>query len=112
MNVNSAARIKVQKPRPRTNKNALKKGVPIKVSPRTLSGLTRVFKQLADESRLKILLALAEEGEMHVSALCDLSEPDSACRQPPPDAASNDRPGRLPPRRETQLLPRRFELPE
>ena len=72
VNVNSAARIKVQKPRPRTNKNALKKGVPIKVSPRTLSGLTRVFKQLADESRLKILLALAEEGEMHVSALCDL----------------------------------------
>ena len=27
---------------------------------------------LADESRLKILLALAEEGEMHVSALCEL----------------------------------------
>jgi ArsR family transcriptional regulator len=46
--------------------------VPIKVSPRTLSGLTRVFKQLADESRLKILLALAEEGELHVSALCEL----------------------------------------
>jgi ArsR family transcriptional regulator, arsenate/arsenite/antimonite-responsive transcriptional repressor len=27
---------------------------------------------LADESRLKILLALADQGEMHVSALCDL----------------------------------------
>lgn len=29
---------------------------------------------LADESRLKILLALAEEGEMHVSSLCELLE--------------------------------------
>jgi ArsR family transcriptional regulator len=35
-----------------------------------LAGLSRVFKQLADESRLKILLALANDGEMHVSALC------------------------------------------
>src|SRR5262245_10056649 len=31
-----------------------------------------MFDLLADESRLKILLALAEHGEMHVSALCDL----------------------------------------
>ena len=44
----------------------------IKVSPRTLGGLTQVFKLLADESRLKILLALAQDGELHVSALCDL----------------------------------------
>jgi ArsR family transcriptional regulator len=72
LNANSAARIKVQKTKPRAGKGPGKKTVPIKVSPRTLSGLTRVFKQLADESRLKILLALAEEGEMHVSALCDL----------------------------------------
>ncbi len=49
-----------------------KKSSPIKVSARTLSGLTRIFKQLADESRLKILLALAHDGEMHVTALCDL----------------------------------------
>jgi ArsR family transcriptional regulator len=44
----------------------------IKVSPRTLGGLTQVFKLLADESRLKILLALGQDGELHVSALCDL----------------------------------------
>jgi ArsR family transcriptional regulator len=31
-----------------------------------------VFKMLADESRLKILLALAQDGELHVSALCEL----------------------------------------
>jgi ArsR family transcriptional regulator len=44
----------------------------IKVSPRTIGGLTQVFKLLADESRLRILLALSQEGEMHVSALCNL----------------------------------------
>ncbi len=60
------------KARPRISRAAPKKIIPIRVSSRTLSGLTRVFKQLADESRLKILLALAQEGEMHVSALCQL----------------------------------------
>lgn len=49
-----------------------KRAVAPRPSPRTLSGLTRVFKQLADESRLRILLALAQEGEMHVSALCQM----------------------------------------
>src|SRR5262245_24994365 len=44
----------------------------VRVADRTLEGLTDVFKLLADKSRLKILLALAEEGELHVSALCDL----------------------------------------
>jgi ArsR family transcriptional regulator len=44
----------------------------IKVSPQTIGGLTQVFKLLADESRLRILLALGQEGEMHVSALCTL----------------------------------------
>jgi ArsR family transcriptional regulator len=59
--------------KPRADKAAGKRAVtPYKVSPRTLTGLTRVFKQLADESRLKILLALAQEGEMHVSALCQI----------------------------------------
>jgi ArsR family transcriptional regulator len=46
--------------------------VVIKVSHETLGGLSQVFKQLGDESRLKILLALAQEGELHVSALCRL----------------------------------------
>ena len=41
-------------------------------SDRTLAGLTQVFKLLADESRLRILLTLAREGEMHVSALCQM----------------------------------------
>src|SRR5262249_50662378 len=49
-----------------------KKRVVIRVGPQTLGGLSRVFKQLGDESRLKILLALAQEGELHVSALCAL----------------------------------------
>jgi DNA-binding transcriptional ArsR family regulator len=45
---------------------------PLKISDRTLSGLAQVFKLLSDESRLKILLALAQDGELHVTALCDL----------------------------------------
>ena len=32
--------------------------------------LVRVFKLLSDETRLRILLYLAREGELHVSALC------------------------------------------
>jgi ArsR family transcriptional regulator len=39
---------------------------------RTLSGLTQVFKLLADESRLRILLTLSREGETHVTALCEM----------------------------------------
>jgi DNA-binding transcriptional ArsR family regulator len=34
--------------------------------------LCEIFKMLSDQSRLKILLALAQNGEMHVSALVDL----------------------------------------
>lgn len=60
--------------RPRPVKPAPRAAAALRVSPRTLTGLSQVFKLLADESRLKILLALAEEGEMHVSALCDLLE--------------------------------------
>jgi ArsR family transcriptional regulator len=33
--------------------------------------LIQVLKLLADETRLKILLSLAREGELHVSALCE-----------------------------------------
>ena len=58
--------------KPRGNKPPAKSGASLKIAPRTLYGLTQIFKLLADESRLKILLALAEEGEMHVSALCDM----------------------------------------
>jgi len=45
---------------------------PIKVSEATIHRLTDVFKLLADKSRLKIVLALAQDSELHVSALCDL----------------------------------------
>ena len=45
---------------------------PIKVSESTIHRLTDVFKLLADKSRLKIVLALAQDSELHVSALCDL----------------------------------------
>ncbi len=45
---------------------------PIKVSDSTIHRLTDVFKLLADKSRLKIVLALAQDGELHVSALCEL----------------------------------------
>ena len=44
----------------------------IKVSDETIARLAGVFKMLADESRMKILLALAQDGEVHVSALCDM----------------------------------------
>jgi ArsR family transcriptional regulator len=63
----------VTAPKPRTPKAPPARTTSaIKVSQRTLGGLTDVFKMLADESRLKILLALAQDGELHVSALCEL----------------------------------------
>jgi ArsR family transcriptional regulator, arsenate/arsenite/antimonite-responsive transcriptional repressor len=70
----SACRNKLRKDKPHLKKPMVfaKKPVEIKVTPRVLTGLSRVFKQLGDESRLKILLALGQEGELHVSALCDL----------------------------------------
>ena len=40
----------------------------IEVSEGTIKGLTNFFDLLADASRLKILLALAQHGELHVSA--------------------------------------------
>jgi ArsR family transcriptional regulator len=62
-------------PKPRSNKLPPVRPVSkIKVGDRTIEGLVEIFKLLADKSRLRILLALAREGEMHVSALCDLLE--------------------------------------
>jgi ArsR family transcriptional regulator len=56
-----------------TRKKADKSEIPVlPIADRTLAGLTQVFKLLADESRLRILLTLAREGEMHVSALCQM----------------------------------------
>jgi ArsR family transcriptional regulator len=55
----------------------------VKVSDRTIQRLKEVFELLADKSRLKIVLALAQQGEMHVSALCELlGEPSRPASQP------------------------------
>jgi DNA-binding transcriptional ArsR family regulator len=64
----------------RLGKIVPKKKTALQVSEETLHGLCNVFHLLSDKSRLKILLALAREGEMHVSALCELlgeSQPDA-----------------------------------
>jgi ArsR family transcriptional regulator len=45
---------------------------PVKTSDQTIHRFSDVFKIMADKSRLKILLALAQDGELHVTALCDL----------------------------------------
>ncbi|MFL5244836.1 MAG: ArsR/SmtB family transcription factor [Gemmataceae bacterium] len=45
---------------------------PVKTSDHTIHRFSEVFKIMADKSRLKILLALAQDGELHVTALCDL----------------------------------------
>ena len=67
MNSNSATAARV-----RGGKTALKKATALRVSDDTIARLVRIFKQLADESRMKILLTLAQDGEVHVSALCDM----------------------------------------
>lgn len=41
------------------------------LSVRLEKDLVQVFKLLADETRLKVLLYLMQEGELHVSALCE-----------------------------------------
>jgi ArsR family transcriptional regulator len=45
---------------------------PLNISEKALGHLSQVFQMLADQSRLKILMALAQNGEMHVNALCDV----------------------------------------
>jgi ArsR family transcriptional regulator len=75
VNASSACRIRPRKLKSPNKKPLLldhDRPIVVQVSPRTLTGLSRVFKQLGDESRLKILFALAQEGELHVSALCQL----------------------------------------
>ena len=58
------------KSRPKTGPAA--SAAPLKVSELTIQQLSKVFKLLADENRLRIVLALAQDGELHVSALCEL----------------------------------------
>ena len=51
---------------------AAKKRLSFAVSDRHIAKFSQTFGLLADQSRLKILLLLAQEGEMHVSALCTI----------------------------------------
>jgi len=44
----------------------------LKVSESTVKDLAEVFKMLSDRNRLKIILALAEHGTLHVGALTKL----------------------------------------
>jgi ArsR family transcriptional regulator len=56
---------------------------PGELSDQTVQDLTEVFGLLSDPSRLKILLALARAGELHVSALCEhLGSPTHPASQP------------------------------
>jgi DNA-binding transcriptional ArsR family regulator len=48
-----------------------------KVTHDTVKRLCEVFKMLSDPSRLRILLALAQNGAMSVTDLCDLLRPQS-----------------------------------
>lgn len=48
-------------------------GIPqVPLADKTIENLSLVMKMLADKGRLKMLLALAQEGEVNVSALCEL----------------------------------------
>lgn len=41
------------------------------LSPQLEKDLVQVFKLLSDETRLRVLMYLTREGELHVTALCD-----------------------------------------
>jgi ArsR family transcriptional regulator len=63
--------------KPRATKTPPRRPTASKIADRTLYDLAEIFKMLSDESRLKILLTLAYDGEQHVSALCELLHPQS-----------------------------------
>ena len=53
------------------------------ISTQSIKRLKEMFRVLADESRIKILLALGAEEELHVTALCDLlGSPGKSASQP------------------------------
>jgi ArsR family transcriptional regulator len=63
----------IVKRRPRKKKEDPKApSLPLKVTNGLLADLSDLFKLLADKSRLKIVLVLAQEGQMNVNALCKL----------------------------------------
>jgi DNA-binding transcriptional ArsR family regulator len=68
LNNNSSVQVKA-----RSNHRIVEKTSPlVKVADHTIYRLAEIFKLMADKSRLKVLIALANEGELHVSALCEL----------------------------------------
>jgi ArsR family transcriptional regulator len=64
---NNATAVRVRSP-----KAASPASSPIRISDATIDRLCAVFDLLGDPSRLKIVLSLAEYGELHVSAICDM----------------------------------------
>ena len=58
--------------------------------------LVQTFKLLSDETRLRVLMYLMREGELHVTALCE--------RQPPSCVVASGRPDRSSARRQAQFL--------
>ncbi len=76
------------------------------VSEPAVRELAQVFKLLSDETRLRILFYLAQNGELHVTDLCNrLGQSQPAC-QPSPSAAPRLRADRSATRRQAQLLQR------
>jgi ArsR family transcriptional regulator, arsenate/arsenite/antimonite-responsive transcriptional repressor len=68
LNNNSSVHVKA-----RANHKVVEKtSAMVKVPDQTIYRLAEIFKLMADKSRLKVLIALANEGELHVSALCEL----------------------------------------
>lgn len=62
---------------PMITEPALKSSAPIPLPPlgeEVVADLAAVFRLLSDETRLRILIYLAQHGELHVRALCDRLE--------------------------------------
>lgn len=54
-----------------SDSNGQSSAPPPSVSDQTVRDLAQVFKLLSDETRLRILLYLAQNGELHVTELCN-----------------------------------------
>ena len=51
--------------------NGVSNGVPAAISDQSVRDLAQVFKLMSDETRLRILLYLAQNHELHVTDLCN-----------------------------------------
>ena len=59
------------RPAVEAERSAAKTPAPTSLTPELERSLVQVFKLLSDETRLRILLHLHSNGELHVSALCE-----------------------------------------